>query len=101
MLTAREGLLLLPSRCLMWLVPPELGGEGGRSCWAAERMYCAAQWYSFPLAAAGDHNLCLLLRPEAAEQRMAARAALLQLAHIWCGTENLGLHHCHVGFRPS
>lgn len=62
---------------IMWLVPPGLGGEGGRSCWPAEGMCCAAQWHCLPLAAARYHNLHLLLQPEAAEQRMAAHAALL------------------------
>lgn len=85
----------------MWLVPPGLGAEGGWSCWPAAGMCCAAQWHRSPLAAAGYHNLCLLLQPEAAEQSIVARAALLQLAHIWCRTQGLGLHHCHVGCRPS
>lgn len=89
------------TRCTMWMVPPGLGGEGARSCWSAEGTCCAAQQHLFPSAAAGYHNLHLLLQPEAAERGITARAAQLQLAHIWRRTEVRGLHHCQMGFRPS
>lgn len=49
----------------------------------------------------GCHNLNLLLQPEAAEQRITARAAQLQLVHIWHRREVLGLHRHHLRFRPS
>lgn len=72
------------------------GRRRERSSWSAEGMCRAAQQHPFPpcrLAAAGYHNLCLLLQPETAERRIAAHAAQLQLAHIWHRREVLGLHH--------
>ena len=56
------------------------GRRRERSCWSAEGTCCAAQRHPFPsrpTAAAGYHNLGLLLQPEAAERRIAACGAQL------------------------